>query len=98
MIGFSIKEFFNDHPPHSDDVQCRSHYDWRLQTGEFRAAAPRQCVTLAGAGTLFIAADALPPNPGLAPHHYGFFFDEELKQQMTALLEVCLFEMRKIDY
>lgn len=55
-------------------------------------------VTLAGAGTLFIAADALPPNPGLAPHHYGFFFDEELKQQMTALLEVCLFEMRKIDY
>lgn len=55
-------------------------------------------VTLAGVGTLFIAADALPPNPGLAPHHYEFFFDEELKQQMTALFEVCLFEMRKIDY
>ena len=55
-------------------------------------------VTLAGAGTFFIAADALPPNPGLAPHHYEFFFDEGLKHQMTALLEVCLFEMRKIDY
>lgn len=55
-------------------------------------------VTLVGAGTLFIAADALPPHPGLAPHYYEFFFDEELTQKMPEPLEVCLFEMRKIDY
>ncbi len=100
MIGFSIKEFFNDHPPHSDDVQCRSHYDWWLQTGEFRAAAPRQCSagrhTPAGAGTLFIAAVCVAAESRTGPAPLWIFFDEELKHnKWPHCSEVCLFEMRK---
>lgn len=47
---------------------------------------------------LFIAADAMPPNPGLAPHNYQFFYDEELTDAMPFTLTVRLFKMQEIDY
>ena len=48
--------------------------------------------------TLFISDRATPPNPGLAPHNYQFFYDEELTDAMPFTLTVRLFKMQEIDY
>lgn len=48
--------------------------------------------------TLFISDRATPPNPGLAPHNYQFFYDEELTDALPFTLTVRLFQMQEIDY